>query len=429
MWVSRCDAALENGMKRRVIEYCVLGALTLLIVLPLHSFPASSVNHVANTVRWSSDGGIVVTSDSRGTISVIDVTQGTAIAAATIEGDSTIRVAANAEGTIVAAVSTRDRTLYLLESFPDGILREIDSDIIEGAGGPIVVEWSTATNDIIALALGIDGANPVNRWRVDNNTLIRSEPITFTGAYDLDASPDGRIAIADLRYVEVHDLAREMTAPLRFNAFGADVAWGPDDTQIAEVFYSVLNASEQDGTIRIIDLDSGTVRPVLQYREEGIGSLAWHPDGRHLFADLASGRVLVIDTQTGEIINTLSLPRRGGRWLMDVSPYGGRIVLGSSAPTGIEPAGGMPLSPGVEDIPGTPLLFVVPLPTLEALSGVLERCEIDSPTRAQIDTAATPDAIPAFIAQIEALPEGAIPPACKADLLAVARAVIEEGER
>jgi len=351
------------------------------------------------------------------------------VATVSIDGDSTIRVAANAEGSTVAAASTRDRTLYLLESFADGTLREIDSDTIDGAGGPIVVEWSAPTNDIIALALGIDGANEVNRWRVDNNTLVRNEPVTFAGAYDLDASSDGRIAIADLRYVEVHDLTSETTAPLRFNAFGVDVAWSPDNTQIAEVFYSVFNASELDGTIRIIDLDSVEVRPVIQYREEGIGSLAWLPEGRHLLADLASGRVLVIDTQTGEIVNTLNLPRLGGRWLMDVSPYGGRIVLGSAAPAGIEPAGGMPVSPGVEIIPGTPLLFVVPLPTLEALSGVLERCGMDSPTRAQIDTVSARDAIPAFIAQVEALPDGAIPPACKADLLAVARAVVEAGER
>jgi hypothetical protein len=47
---------------------------------------------------------------------------------------------------------------------------------------------------------------------------------------------------------------------------------------------------------------------------------------------------------------------------------------------------------------------------------------------AQDVTSLTLDALPGYIAQVEALPEGSIPPACAADLIAVAEAVMAEGE-
>jgi hypothetical protein len=48
--------------------------------------------------------------------------------------------------------------------------------------------------------------------------------------------------------------------------------------------------------------------------------------------------------------------------------------------------------------------------------------------QAVAETPATLADLPAFIARIEALPADAVPPACAADLIAVAEALLTEGE-
>ena len=68
------------------------------------------------------------------------------------------------------------------------------------------------------------------------------------------------------------------------------------------------------------------------------------------------------------------------------------------------------------------LEVIVPIATLDRLNTIAELCFAESPTRA-VTPAASVAAVPEFVAQIEALPADAIPPACRADLLAVAAAV------
>lgn len=98
-----------------------------------------------------------------------------------------------------------------------------------------------------------------------------------------------------------------------------------------------------------------------------------------------------------------------------LSPYGGRLAYGQvfdANSTGI-----------------SPFQIIVPAPSLERLAAIAALCVQDSATRsAEVNNLtrqapAALDDLPAFVTQVEALPDDAIPPACKADLLAVAAAL------
>lgn len=99
---------------------------------------------------------------------------------------------------------------------------------------------------------------------------------------------------------------------------------------------------------------------------------------------------------------------------MSLSPYGGQLALGNSADT------------AARNQTDNGFQIVVPAPSLDRLAAIAALCVRDGDARAESLTDSVPtalDDLPAFVAQVEALPDGAIPPACKADVLAVASAL------
>jgi hypothetical protein len=81
------------------------------------------------------------------------------------------------------------------------------------------------------------------------------------------------------------------------------------------------------------------------------------------------------------------------------------------------------------------LEIVVLFESVERVQGIARRCLADTDTLTSAVTAVLNDVVinsltkltlPAFVTAIKALPTGAIPVACSADLVAVAEAVIAE---
>jgi len=74
------------------------------------------------------------------------------------------------------------------------------------------------------------------------------------------------------------------------------------------------------------------------------------------------------------------------------------------------------------------LHIVTPLPSLERLQAIQTAC-LSAPAVGQMDAQEiTLDALPEYVAQVEALTDAEIPPGCAADLVAVAEALIAEGQ-
>jgi WD40 repeat protein len=90
------------------------------------------------------------------------------------------------------------------------------------------------------------------------------------------------------------------------------------------------------------------------------------------------------------------------------SPFGGRIAY---------------IQENSSNDPHPIFRILIPDPSLEQLNAIADLCfeGVPTPTIAPADQ----DTLPSFVAEIEALPEEAIPTSCRADLLAVADALIQ----
>lgn len=163
--------------------------------------------------------------------------------------------------------------------------------------------------------------------------------------------------------------------------------------------------------------------------------LAWHPDQRLLASAANDQTVRIWDTDTGA---TLAVYQHGrANRITDVSwsRYGGRLAFPAKPETVALNAANF--RGAVTSFADGQAQIVVPVPSLERLTTVASLCLPDvAPTSTRAVNLLSPaslatlpaDALPDFIAELEALPPDVIPPACAADLIAVAEAIIAQGE-
>ncbi len=122
------------------------------------------------------------------------------------------------------------------------------------------------------------------------------------------------------------------------------------------------------------------------------------------------------DVETRQLIDINTNSLDSGPIVQDVSfsPYGGRLAILTWSNT----------------VTSSSYTIVVPDPTLDRLNAIAALCVADAarPALAAPLTrqAVVESTLPDFVAQVEALPEDAIPPACRADLLAVAEAIMAQ---
>jgi WD40 repeat protein len=102
------------------------------------------------------------------------------------------------------------------------------------------------------------------------------------------------------------------------------------------------------------------------------------------------------------------------------SPYGARLAVQMPSQTSAN---------GLRTVSTDTFRIEVPFASLDRLNAIAELCVRDAARQSRAVTGLASqrvtslDALPDFVAQVEALPEGAIPAACRADLLAVADAL------
>lgn len=290
------------------------------------------------------------------------------------------------------------------------------------------VDWSSDGTQIISsgnwdeLVILWDAINytPLSQWETSAhpNAIafgVTDQTITIGtegGLYEfpLDMEPNSRISI-DYRII------REWILDFAYSRDGHYIATGT----IAHVRSTGVR---DNARISIYDLITQTLTHQFESTLGSIGGLSWSVDNRYL-AVLNEDDVMTLwDVEAGVITETYpsfgsDRYNKGG---VAYSLYGGRLALGNW----LKPDAAL-LSENVRVLGGGAVQVVVPAPSLDRLNSIAQRCVQDA---ASAERAApltrqpvTESTLPDFVATIETLAEGVIPPACAADLIAVAEAI------
>jgi len=267
--------------------------------------------------------------------------------------------------------------------------------------------------------------------------LVRTVPIGEEMPDAVGWSPNGEYfalvqASGETDIISADDGRRITSVPM---AYPMGLRWSPDGRYLAAGF----TENVEPGTVGTLpDAVSPRVASVVVWEtltgavvqrfEELLATatiLRWHPQRPELAAGTGIGLVYVWDVETGEQLDVLSTI--GGLGGMDYSPFGGRLAIGGSVlrQESIDMRreelylGGRPWTQSLVD---KVLILTVPAPSLERLAAIQDTC-IPSTDAAALTVPQREAALDEYIAQVEALPEGHLPPGCAADLVAVARAL------
>jgi WD40 repeat protein len=391
----------------------LLTLLAFVAVSILSSRPTLAQNAQTEVtgLAWSTDGTRIVLGDSSGTIRLIRLNPDDSSEASgmiTTNLSTISELAWRPHSSSYIAVTGRDpRNLSSLN------VVNVDSGTTifyyTGAQSISAFHWHPDGNQI---AFSTDfitdafGNRMLEVWDVVAGLQLWRVSLGVGSLTDLNWSPDGaHIATGNIRgEVSIwNGVTGERET--QFQAHPTVIAsldWSPDGVQLAtsgEIF---------DSTVKVWDImDSRLVHTI---DEVYVSDLEWSPDADYLAIRQVAQGIVVVDTtfwmtvasySNGAFSETLS-------W----SPFGGQLAF----PGQIESGSISTLANGAVQI-------VVPDPSIERLNAIAAACDAPvSLTQSLIDAAPV---MADVIAQVEALPADSIPPACAADLLAVARALEE----
>ncbi len=274
----------------------------------------------------------------------------------------------------------------------------------------------------------------VEVWNLGTRTQIYSVYAHNGFITQISWSPDGaRFATTSVdRSVKVWDAATgailsTMTVVQNSNlpvseifTVATSVSWSPVNTEL------VFGA--EDGTTRLwntAQLTGSEVRTsenspgVFRANEEAVLAVDWNPTGTEVAAGARDGIVSIWDTETGDQLQTFQSDLSINS--VSYSPYGGRLAISGSSPlsqvdTDLSINASQFLANGAVQI-------VVPAPSLERLQTIADACNAPIAIEQSLTASIQADQLADVVAQVEALPENTIPPACAADLIAVAEAL------
>ncbi len=210
----------------------------------------------------------------------------------------------------------------------------------------------------------------------------------------------------------------------------SDMAWSPDSQSIAYFSLKFVSSDTPETVpvsdipgqsilleMHVIDSTSGSTIQSINLFPHDVNQLFWSPDGTEIstvFTEVATW-----DIESGLPVYTF---RPNGRvQAATYSPYGGRLLLGLWPENSGQLQPIAPQSYSQTYLDGT-IQIIVPAPSLEKLNRIIPQCGL-SDSIEQALTSTTSDLL-VFIDQLSALTDEQINSACRADLLAVAEALL-----
>lgn len=306
--------------------------------------------------------------------------------------------------------------------------------------------WDAATLETL-----VDSEVSLRGWLADGHRLfnLTADTLQIRNALDgslihtidlpfqieeATASPDGtKIALG---YGYLVDLAAgDGIYQTGSTDYGRIYAWSPDSTQIA--YISVLPADHPSfpshSVVKIIDRSSGKILRESEPLNDFPFSISWSVRGPFLAGLSKTGRVFIWETRTLQLLNSIPVhPDLTGD--LDLSPFGGIVAVARSpGANDISPQSlPEPLSGGFGGVVYSEVNQIidlaVPVTTHNYLQTMIDLCTDDTTTVSRLIQQIETRAYLRFRDEVIGLTEEFMPGGCRADLIAVAEAIIAQGE-
>ena len=369
-------------------------------------------------ISWSHDGNKLASANAAGIVQIRDILSG----AITIEiqghlGEIT-EVSWKPDDTQIATASPDDKVVRIWDVQTGALITELLGDrYYEGRAH---VLWKPDGHGIVTLAPVTDGGSFLHFWGVEGNNYLPLSVTYNVSALDIKWSPDGTIlAVADIRGLYLFDdFSAETLTPRIIAPQRVTIAWSPDGTKLA-------GTEAQTGKIEILDVTTGTVltviqRPAPSAERVDFAAMSWSLDGQTLIIYDFDGSLQTWSAVTGELIATINTGLGAERYLMALSPFGGRVALGGTTAL-TQAAQTEELGQIVQLMAGGAIQIIVPNPSFDLLRSVANACNAPSTVKSELPLSG--NQLSAFVSEIKSLSGEAVPSACAADLIAVAEAL------
>jgi WD40 repeat protein len=201
-------------------------------------------------------------------------------------------------------------------------------------------------------------------------------------------------------------------------------AWSPDSTRVAA--FTGIGATTYQPMMHILDLRKDEV--ILTVTEPPINfswNATWSPDGSQIAAISGRSRLYILDSNSGEVIDSFQIPPYQVLKLT-YSPYGGRLIIATRI-------GGFKTDPAPDFVPLSTymqpaldgvILFVAPAASPERLSALLKRCVSQTELVLHGEALISTRQYAEFTDWIGQQPASIIPESCAADLEMIALTIL-----
>ena len=363
---------------------------------------------------------------------------------------------------------------------PDGIILAVGANLGGTEQGIRLFDfaadksiWIETSGNVLALSWSPDGtmlaacisSSPGYRYLVwDATTLAQvlaveqeTDPATLLIIWSPDST---QIAFPGILNVSIWDVnsVRQVANLMEYTNYTESIeiiAWHPDSTRFV--------VAQNPHIIRIWDIVSQRVVQEYEIRDTAIQSLVLSPDGERFALGSDKGNVVVFSTATGDLLDSFQVHGLATgvfflEWsplgdqiaatgfdgpiaiwnlsdrrteaiitfdsldfeVMRFSPYGGRLAYGGQLSGHASAA---LLSGSEQSLLDGAARIIVPDPSLERLATIQAACAESDGAIIGIAVPQREAALDEYIAQVEAVPAGQLPPGCAADLVAVAHAL------
>lgn len=172
------------------------------------------------------------------------------------------------------------------------------------------------------------------------------------------------------------------------------------------------------GYIEVVDSITGDTISSYRVSNSLITSVAWNKDSTEILNTDRNGILRIADVVSGVTSEVLksNAPILAADW----SPFGGQIAVGT-----LPEATNQYISNSIMRFAfqNTGLDIVIPIPSPERLQTIAHTCNAPEAVLQTLPISNTVLQLSTFADRVNTLPQGTIPPACAADLLAVANAL------